>query len=106
MAGQWHSWGIWLHMPANNIGYELPGWPMASLRQLATCAHNEKWVRALWLTNGISREIGYLCLPREMGMSSVAGQWHSLGNWPHELASRILNELCGWPMAFLGKSAA
>ena len=26
-------------------------------------------------------------------MSSVAGQWHSSGNWLHEL--------CGWPMAFL-----
>ena len=34
-------------------------------------------------------------------MSSVAGQWHSSGNWLHELASRILYVLCSWPMAFL-----
>ena len=53
------------------------------------------------LANGIPEEISYLCLQRQMGMSSVAGQWHSSGNWFHELASRILYELCGWPMAFL-----
>ena len=61
----------------------------------------------------------------KLGMSYLAGQWHSgmplashrshthfslqaqvanflrNGNWLHELASRILYELCGWPMAFL-----
>ena len=63
---------------ANRIRYELSGWLMTFLGKLATCA-----------------------LQREMGMSSVAGQWHSSGNWLHELASRILYELCGWPMTFL-----
>ena len=58
VVGQWHSWGILLHMLASKIGYELSGWPMAFLRIIATCARNEKWVRALWLANGLPRKIG------------------------------------------------
>ena len=48
-AGQWHSWEIWLYMPASKIGYELSGWPMVFLRKLATCARKEKWLWAMWL---------------------------------------------------------
>ena len=86
---------------ASRFGSGLYGWSMAFLRKLVTCAR--KWVWGVWLASGIPEEIGYLRWQVELGMSYVAGRWHSWGNWLPVLASGVGYELCGWPLAFLRK---
>ena len=75
MAGQWHSWGIWLRKLASEIEYELCGWLEAFLGKMAACAGKQNLVCAIWLVKGIPE------------------------------ANRIGYELCGWLMTFLRKLA-